>query len=541
MILRVFFALGLFLCIPAVFVLDHAFTVGPASWSLNQMTFWGTPVANFVFWIGLAHAGTFFSAILLVLNVQWQKRIAFPAEISTIAALFVAALFPLVHLGIPQRFYYMLPMGVFRHLYVNMESPLVWDFVAIFVYLFLSIFFLILHGFSLRFPLLASYHRPLAWLLFPLVLWVHTIVSLDFAVTLIPAWQGAYFPLYFILGALFSGIALVFILCEIEGKRIRRLEELLIAFSWGLLAFWVWELMTKGVWYPEIIFFGFLVPQLFWVHSLRAVPTVRMVVAISVIFALWWERMKLVMPAAPEWTPVDYGWIAVGLGGFMVLYFGIRLFSLNFFRERGMDFSADSAVVPLAKKRIALCWGTGFCCAALFAVWFILRSPALSWVRLVPVFFPLMALVTGFLMIVDAFSRIHSRVVLFGTLGGLGILLGIFVGLIYQGGDTSFDERPSVIAAEMISQSSRPPEVIWKSRCASCHGEKGQLNKKFVYEYYPLPRILSISRLDSLGMDSLTKVILEGRTFMSAHQGRVSESEAKALVQYMRALALEVP
>jgi cytochrome c5 len=93
----------------------------------------------------------------------------------------------------------------------------------------------------------------------------------------------------------------------------------------------------------------------------------------------------------------------------------------------------------------------------------------------------------------------------------------------------------------MISQSSRPPEVIWKSRCASCHGEKGQLNKKFVYEYYPLPRILSISRLDSLGMDSLTKVILEGRTFMSAHQGRVSESEAKALVQYMRALALEVP
>jgi len=541
MILRVLFIVGLLLCVPSVFVLDHALTVGPASWALDQKTFWGTPIANFVFWIGLAHAGTFFSAMLLVLNVKWQKRISFPAEISTIAALFVAAIFPLIHLGIPQRFYFMFPMGLFRHLYVNMESPLVWDFVAILVYLCLSIFFLLIHGGSLRFPSLVAFRRPLAWVLFPLVLWVHTIVSLDFAITLVPTWQGAYFPIYFIMGALFSGIALVLILSELEGRRLRRLEDLLIAFSWGLLAFWIWEFMTKGIWCPEILFFGFLIPQLLWVRPLRAIPTIRVVIAMAVIFALWWERIKLVMPSAPEWTLVDYGWIALGLGGFMAIYFGLRLVTKRIFSDRVDTVSTGVSEESFPKKRIALYWGAGFSAALFFVAWFMVRVPTVPGVRMVPVFFPLMALVTGFLIVVDAFSRVLNRRVLFGLLGGIGVILGMFAGLIYQGGKTTFDESPAIIATEKMPESSRPVEVIWKSRCVSCHGEEGHLNRKFVHEFYPLPREISVSRFDSLGVDSLSKVILDGRAFMGAYRGRISELEARSLIEYMRSLAKEAP
>lgn len=148
---------------------------------------------------------------------------------------------------------------------------------------------------------------------------------------------------------------------------------------------------------------------------------------------------------------------------------------------------------------------------------------------------------TGFVILGDAFSKVLNRRIFFGLLGGLGIILGVLAGLIYQGGKTTFDEDPVIIAAEKIPENSRPVEIIWKSRCASCHGEDGHLNRKFVHEFYPLPREISVSRFDSLGVDSLSKVILDGRVFMGAYRGRISESEAHSLIEYMRTLAKEAP
>ena len=125
------FIVGLILLIPGIWTLFQALSIGPASWALDQSLFWGTPIVNFVFWIGLAHAGTFLSAILLILEVRFQKRISLVAELSTIAAILVASIFPLIHLGIVSRFYFLIPFFNERNIFANFSSPLIWDFVEI--------------------------------------------------------------------------------------------------------------------------------------------------------------------------------------------------------------------------------------------------------------------------------------------------------------------------------------------------------------------------------------------------------------------------
>ena len=200
---------GLALFLPGLCALGYSLYEGPSSWMLDSRTFWGMPISLFVFWVGLAHAGTLLSAVFLALDIKLDRRTALIAELSTLASLVFAGIFPLMHLGYLQNFYMVAPFLDARGNFANVSSPLVWDFCCIAVYAILSLLFFVMHLKARVNPALDKYRKPMAWLLFPLVLWVHTVVSLDFATTFVPEWRGAFFPVYFIAGAIFSGIALV--------------------------------------------------------------------------------------------------------------------------------------------------------------------------------------------------------------------------------------------------------------------------------------------------------------------------------------------
>lgn len=537
---RKIFLFGLVLFLVGFFSVDMALWDGPKSWAVSQELFWGTPIANFVFWIGLAHAGTFFSAILFVLGVRWQRRVALTAELSTLASLCVAGIFPLIHLGIPGRFYEMLPIGNLREFFVNVESPLVWDFMAILAYATLSTLYLLLHLFAERFSSLEKFRKPFAWMLFPLVLWVHTIVSMDFSVTFVPEWLGGYFPLYFIFGALYSGVALVLALLVLFGKRVRRVEEILLAFSWAMLAFWIWETAMKDVWHPEILVFGFLLPQLLWISSVRERPVARFALSCSVLGALWWERLFLVQPQMLDWTAVDWGFFPFGVGAFCLVFSLANFAAQRLLRNSRVSESSEiSTDAGFAAKPFGVSLAAGIFVSSVFAVYFVCNAPEFPFARIVPLLLPVTVFVAGILLAVFAACEIFERRRVLSFACCLSVVVLGVSGWVYRGQETSFSEPKTVVWSEKPFDASSPVATValWNARCAVCHGKDGNFNRKFVHEFYPLPQKLSVSRLDSIGTDSLSRVILFGRRYMRPFSGRLSEDEAKALAGYLRSLA----
>lgn len=533
---------GILLLIPGVFAVDSALVKGPGAWSLSQDFFWGTPIANFVFWIGLAHAGTLFSAILPTLGCKWQQRIALVAEEATVAALVVAGFFPIMHLGRPLHFYEMIPIGNLRIFFVNPESPLVWDFAAILSYASLSTLFLALHLFSPKFPALEKFRKPLAWILFFLVLWVHTIVSMDFSVTFVPKWSGAYFPLYFIFGALFSGVALVQILVELWGHRVRRLEECLLSLSWAMLAFWAWEFFSKGEISSALLVFGFLAPQLLWISPVRERSWCRVLIAVSILGALWWERLSLVMPDFSGWTWVDSGLAAFSVGLFCAGFGALRLLIQKFLPESSEEsgkISEHSEMTGFARGPFVCAVSAGILVAGFLTAYFLYNSPDALAVRIVPALFPFAALAAGFVLFAFILYEIFGRARAIMLVLSIMLVLtfaGIFT---YRGANTSYAEpfRVTENAGDFTARSNEEALALWNARCAACHGADGLFNRKFVHEFYPLPQTLSAARLDSLGEDSLAQVVLKGRGYMRAFGGRISEEEARLLVRHLQSLA----
>ena len=214
-------------------------TTGIGTWGLNRTVGWAFDITNFVFWIGIGHAGTLISAILFLFRQKWRTSVNRAAEAMTLFAVMCAATFPLIHMGRPWLFYWVLPYPNYRGpLWVNFRSPLAWDFFAISTYFTISLVFWYL-GFIpdlatirdragpglrkrimsiLSFGWNGSYrtwsryevvYLLLAGLATPLVLSVHTIVSMDFATSVIPGWHTTIFPPYFVAGAIFSGFGMV--------------------------------------------------------------------------------------------------------------------------------------------------------------------------------------------------------------------------------------------------------------------------------------------------------------------------------------------
>ena len=333
---------------------NHLLMKGVGVWGNNNPAYWGWPIVNFVFWVGIGHAGTLISAILFLFRQNWRTSINRAAEAMTIFAVVCAGLFPGVHIGRVWVFYWLFPIPT-EHLamWPNFRSPLLWDVFAVSTYATVSILFWymgmvpdiatfrdrcktkigkIVYGIlSLGWTGSArNWHRYeiaytiLAALATPLVLSVHTIVSFDFAVSQLPGWHTTIFPPYFVAGAIFSGFAAVVTLLvparAIYGLKnlitLRHLENMnkiimatgmMVGTAYGIEFFIAWY---SGVPNEQFAFinraFGNFwwaywimvicnvgIPQLFWIKKCRTTPWIMVVICIFVNIGMWFERFVI--------------------------------------------------------------------------------------------------------------------------------------------------------------------------------------------------------------------------------------------------------
>jgi len=343
--------------------LAYQFSRGLGVWGINRPVFWALDITNFVFWIGISHAGTLISAILRVTGAEWRRPITRCAEAITVFALMIGAMFPIIHLGRPQLFYWLVPYPNERGLWPNFRSPLSWDFFAINTYLLGSIIYLYLplipdlallrdksrgfwrrlygplslgwRGTELQWDRLERAVRVMAVVIIPVAVSVHTIVSWDFAMTIRPMWHSTMFGPYFVAGAIFSGIAAL-ILAMAVIRRVFNLEEYLRPIHFnnlGLLLLTmslIWFYFTFGeyltTWYgnqpEEMAVFhskvsGVYAP-LFWATivccfiipapllAIKRFRTIKgtMIASVLIIAGMWMERFLIIVPtlAQPKLT-----------------------------------------------------------------------------------------------------------------------------------------------------------------------------------------------------------------------------------------------
>lgn len=344
---------------------------GTGIWGINIPVGWGFAIICFVWWIGIGHAGTLISAILLLLRQPWRTSINRFAEAMTLFAVACAGLFPLLHMGRPWKFYWLLPYPNTMALWPQFRSPLVWDVFAVSTYALVSLMFwyvgLIPDLATLRdranrrvpqvvYGVLAMgwrgsarhwerYHKAyflLAALATPLVISVHSVVGLDFATSIIPGWHVTVFPPYFVAGAILSGFAMVLTLA-IPLRTFYRLEDfitmrhlenmakivlttaLMVAYGYVMEAFFAWysgntferyvavnrALGPYALYYYALLVCNVAVPQLFWFRSLRRNIAVLFCIAIVVNVGMWLERFVIVVTSLHrDFLPSSWGMYA---------------------------------------------------------------------------------------------------------------------------------------------------------------------------------------------------------------------------------------
>lgn len=351
----VFFILSVIVTVPGITTVISIFSSGLGILPLNNSIFWGTLIINFVFWIGVAHAGTFISAILLLLRQNWREEIHRFAEASTIAAVMIAAAMPLIHLGKPLYFYKIFPITERTSLLLlNTHSPITWDFFAIISYIIISVIFLYSGmlpefaarrfttrksfsgllwnylscgwtGSRLQWENLQKFHRMLAMIAAPLVIAVHSVVSYDFAVSFRTGWHNTIFPVYFVVGALMSGFAMILFWIPlvndkyknpvlISPQHLNNIAKIILACSVFLILVFINEWLTvissdsqaslmaelarfKGnvlIAYLFYILFTLLLPQLFWIKKYRVSESKLQVFSLLILIGLWLERYVIV-------------------------------------------------------------------------------------------------------------------------------------------------------------------------------------------------------------------------------------------------------
>jgi Ni/Fe-hydrogenase subunit HybB-like protein len=313
------------LCVAVTWLLIR----GVGIWGVNMPVAWGFAIVNFVWWVGIGHAGTFISAILLLLHQQWRTSINRFTEAMTIFAVACAGLFPLLHLGRPWAFYWLLPYPDTMDLWPQWRSPLVWDVFAVSTYLAVSLLF----WFVGLMPDLAvmrdNAQRPwvrrlygigalgwrnsarhwkrhetacllLAGLATPLVLSVHSVVSLDFSATIVPGWHSTIFPPYFVAGAIFSGFAMVLTLLIpvravyglrdiITERHLDNAAKVMLATGWMVALGYASEHWMS--WYSDDLYEGFLVHNRMS-GAASGIWWLVMICNIGVAQALWWRRVR---------------------------------------------------------------------------------------------------------------------------------------------------------------------------------------------------------------------------------------------------------
>ncbi len=339
---------------------------GIGVWGLNSPVYWAFDITNFVFWIGISHAGTLISAILRLANATWRRPVTRCAEAITVFALSIGAIIPVFHIGRPWLAFYMIPYPSQRMIWPNFRSPLAWDFFAIFTYLTGSITFLLLpmlpdfaavrdatvgwrkkvygalalgwEGTPRQWHRLESAMHAMAIIITPVAISVHTIVAWDFSMTLVPMWHSALFGPYFVVGAIFSGTAALIIAMAVL-RKILHLEEYLQPIHFQnlgkllltLSALWFYFTFAERLttWYgnnaSEMTVFWTTIRQqfapLFWImvtcnfiipmpilgiKRLRTI-TGTVIAASTVVVGMWIERFLIVVPSL-EQKFLPYAW-----------------------------------------------------------------------------------------------------------------------------------------------------------------------------------------------------------------------------------------
>lgn len=328
---------------------------GIGTWGLNKTVGWGFDITNFVFWIGIGHAGTLISAVLFLFRQQWRTSVNRAAEAMTLFAVMCAGIFPLIHMGRPWLFFWFAPYPNARGpLWINFKSPLVWDFFAISTYFLVSALFwyfgllpdlatlrdravgwrkklcgvlcLGWNGSARTWHRYETVYLLLAGLATPLVFSVHTIVSMDFATSVIPGWHTTIFPPYFVAGAIFSGLAMVLTLMLIARKTMRLEAYLtarhvdamcqlmlamgcLVGLAYGtefFLAFYSGNPYEQFVFlnraagplawaYWTMVTCNVLVPQVLWLKAARRNFALVFAVSILVNVGMWFERFVIIV------------------------------------------------------------------------------------------------------------------------------------------------------------------------------------------------------------------------------------------------------
>jgi len=362
------FAIAFTVMMGLFYAIAYLLIAGIGIWGINIPVGWGFAIINFVWWIGIGHAGTLISAILLLLRQQWRQSINRFAEAMTLFAVACAGLFPLLHLGRPYYFYWLAPYPNIMSLWPQFRSPLVWDVFAISTYLTISLLFwfvgLIPDLATLRdrsgsrvgrvmYGMLAMGWRGsarhwqryemayllLAGLATPLVVSVHTVVSFDFAVAIIPGWHSTIFPPFFVAGAIYSGFAMVMTLAIplraayhledfITERHLQNMAKILlvtgliVTYGYLIEAFMSWYSGNEFEWYMAtnrmrgpyaplywaLIFCNAVVPQVLWFRRARTNVPLLFVVALVVNIGMWLERFIIVVTSLHrDFLPSSWG------------------------------------------------------------------------------------------------------------------------------------------------------------------------------------------------------------------------------------------
>jgi len=373
-----------------LYAFAHQMLTGMAVTGINRPVMWGLYIINFVFWVGLSHSGTMVSAILRLSHANWRRPILRGAEAMTVFSITVGGLFPLIHLGRNWTFYYMIPYPNQYGLWPNFRSALLWDMMAITTYIIGSSLFLFLgllpdlavardratgwkkmplailalgwRGTAQQWKTYARASTLMACLVIPVAVSVHSIVSWDFAVTLVPGWHSTIFPPYFVIGAITSGVAAVITLMIVIRKAFRleaflrpihfdNMAKLLLTVCLIWSYFYFAEVFTT--WYGhkpiEWEVFSFLhshyalplfvmllgntlvpIPFLMWKRVRRSIPAL-LVISLLVNVAMFTERFLIIVPSLSHknvpflWGTYDPTWVelsitAAAFAGFGLLY-----------------------------------------------------------------------------------------------------------------------------------------------------------------------------------------------------------------------------
>ncbi len=393
--------------------IGYLFWEGLGIWGLNIPVGWGFAIINFVWWVGIGHAGTLISAILYLFRQKWRTSINRFAEAMTIFAVICALMFPAIHVGRVWVIYWVIPIPNQMAMWPNFRSPLLWDFFAVGTYFTCSLLFWYVglipdlatirdrtkkrikkvlygifalgwHGGNRQWKHYEVAYLVLAGISTPLVLSVHSIVSTDFATSILPGWHTTIFPPYFVAGAIFSGFAMVMTLVIIcrrtfhlenyitlnhldKMNKVILLTSLMVGYSYLTEAFTSWysgnpyEMFMSlnrafgPYWWSYWIMFScnVIVPQAFWFKKARKNITWMFIASLLINVGMWFERYVIVITLTRGYLPSSWGWYWPTIWDYLTLIGSFGLFFtlfLLFIRWLPMIAMAEvKGVLPAAK------------------------------------------------------------------------------------------------------------------------------------------------------------------------------------------------